>query len=224
MDITTARSLSQRLQISPDYVVREEYEILFLKEIFESEFGSALVFKGGTALRLIFGSPRFSEDLDFTLIKDINREKFIAFLKELTNKYPTITSLEANEKYYTIFGLAKVKEDYLDRTFSIKIEVSKREGEWVNGRDYTDELVRSDITPLTALIQAASLERILEEKKDAMEHRKVARDVFDFWHIHQLLKKEVKVNFAGYNKEEAKSELHRLLPKHWWRVVDPWLE
>ena len=223
MDITTAGSLGQKLQISIDYIVREEYEILLLKEIFESEFGSALVFKGGTALRLAYGSPRFSEDLDFTQIKEINPEKFLAFLKELPNKYPAITSIEVNEKYYTIFGLVKIKEEYLERAFSIKVEISKREGEWVKEKDYTDKLISSDVTPLTALIQVTSLERILEEKKDAMKNRKVARDVFDYWYIHQLLKQEVKIDFAGYDKVEAKADLHRLLPRHFWKVVETWL-
>lgn len=83
MDISTARSIGQKLQISIDSIVREEYEILLLKEVFESEFGLSLVFKGGTALRLAYNSARFSEDLDFTLIKKINRKKFIVFLKEV---------------------------------------------------------------------------------------------------------------------------------------------
>src|SRR3989344_333917 len=109
MDLTTAQILSQKLQMSLDQVVREEYEILLLKEIFESEYGTGLVFKGGTALRLVYNSPRFSEDLDFTLIKDFGKEKFISFLKELEKKYPAITTVEANEKHYTIFGLVKIK-------------------------------------------------------------------------------------------------------------------
>ena len=78
MDLIAAQTLSQKLQISLEQVVREEYEILLLKEIFESEFGANLVFKGGTALRLVYNSPRFSEDLDFTLIKDFDREGFIS--------------------------------------------------------------------------------------------------------------------------------------------------
>lgn len=223
MDILTARSLSHKLQISIDYVIREEYEILLLKEIFESEFGLSLVFKGGTALRLAYGSYRFSEDLDFTLIKETDKEKFIAFLKELPNKYPAIKSVEATEKFYTIFAKVLVKEEYLDRAFSIKIEISKREGEWVKDKDYSDKLIRSELTSLTALIQVVSLEKILNEKKDAMKNRKVARDVFDFWFIHEILKKDIKVNFKGYDKEEVRAELHRLLPRHFWKVVETWL-
>lgn len=224
MDLTTAQTLSQKLQISLEQVVREEYEILILKEIFESEFGVGLVFKGGTVLRLAYNSPRFSEDLDFTLTHDFDREKFINFLKELEQKYPTITAVEANEKYHTIFGLIKIKEDYLNLTFSIKVEVSKRAGEWVKDKDYTDKIIRSEVTPLTVLAQVASVERILEEKEDAIKNRKAPRDIFDYWYINQLLKKEVNVSFEGYDKTHVKAELHRLLPRTYWRIIDSWLE
>ncbi len=224
MDITTALSLSQRLQISTDYIVREEYEILWLKEIFESKFGSSLVFKGGTALRLAYGSPRFSEDLDFTLIREINRTEFMNFLKETGKKYPAIAGVETREKFYTVFALVKIKEEYQDRSFSIKIEVSKRQGSWKKEKDLNQKIIRSEVTPLSVLANVASLERLLEEKKDAIKNRKATRDLFDLWYINQLLKIQIKPNFAGYAKKQTKSELHRLLPRNYWRLVDSWLE
>lgn len=224
MDISTARSFSQKLQISIDYIVREEYEILLLKELFESKYGTSLVFKGGTALRLVYNSPRFSEDLDFTLIKEIDRKKFINFLKEIGKKYPTMISVEPTDKFYTIFALVRIKEDYLARTFSIKIEVSKREREWTKEKDYVELIIKSEVTPLTVLAQVASLETIIKEKEDALKNRKVARDVFDYWYINQLLKKRVKVDFTGFDMKRAKSELHKLLARPYWRIVDSWLE
>lgn len=223
MDISTAQEISRKLKISRDSVVREEYEILLLKEIFESEYGSSLVFKGGTALRLAYNSPRFSEDLDFTLIKKINKKNFLLFLNDLVKKYPTITAVETMDKFYTVFALVKIKEDYLERSFSIKIEVSKRESSWIPDKDFSQQLIRSEITPLSVLAQVALLKRIMKEKKDAIKNRKAARDIFDFWFINQLLKKAVKPNFAGYNKEQVKSELHRFLPGNYWRLIDSWL-
>lgn len=224
MDITSAQTLSQKLQISLNYIVREEYEMLFLKEIFESEYGSSLVFKGGTALRLAYSSSRFSEDLDFTMIEEIDRDGFITFLKEVGKKYPTVVEVEAIDKFYTIFALVKIKEEYLERSFSIKVEVSKRQGKWVKDKSYSQKVIRSDVTPLIVLAQIATLEKILEEKEDAIKNRKAPRDIFDFWYINQLLKREVKPNLDGYDKQQAKSELHRLLPRHYWRVVDLWIE
>lgn len=224
MDISIAQALSQKLQISQDYIVREEYEILLLKEIFESKYGLSLVFKGGTALRLAYGSPRFSEDLDFTLIREMDKKAFINFLKELGKKYPAIIDVETNDKFYTIFALIKIKEDYLGRNFSIKIEVSKRKSSWTPDKDLDQKVIRSEVTPLTVLVVVASLERILLEKEDAVKNRKAARDMFDFWYINQLLKREVKPDFKGYDKKQAKAELHRLLPRNFWRLVDQWTE
>lgn len=46
-------------------IVREYLQYKILQSIFESEYASQLSFLGGTALRIIHGSQRFSEDLDF---------------------------------------------------------------------------------------------------------------------------------------------------------------
>lgn len=224
MDLPAAQMLSQKLQISLDLVVREEYEILLLKELFESEFGANLVFKGGTALRLAYASARFSEDLDFTAIKAIDPKLFINFLKEIEKKYSAIVNIEPTDKFYTLFALVKIKENYLARAFSIKVEISKRKGKWVKDRDFSDKVIRSEVTPLTVLARVALLPKLLREKEDALKNRKAARDVFDYWYISELLKKEVKIDFRGFNKEQVKAELHRLLAKPYWKVVDAWLE
>lgn len=224
MDLPTAQILSQKLQISLDLVVREEYEILLLKELFESEFGTSLVFKGGTALRLAYASARFSEDLDFTAIKIIDPKKFINFLKEVEKKYSAIVNIETTNKFYTLFALVKIKENYLNRAFSIKVEIRKRKGKWIKDRDFKDKVIRSEVTPLTVLARVALLPKILQEKEDALKNRKAARDVFDYWYISELLKKEVKIDFRGFNKENVKAELHRLLAKPYWKKVDAWLE
>lgn len=224
MDISTAKTLSERLQISADYIVREEYEVILLKEIFESEFGTNLVFKGGTALRLAYGSARFSDDLDFALLSEFDNAKFIKFLKKSGKRYPFVTEVEAIDKFYTLFVLVKIKEPFLERAFSIKVEISKRGGAWVKNKDYSFTVIRSETTPLTVLANIASLEMILREKKDALKNRNVARDIFDYWYINQLLHKETKPDFSGHNRVRAKGELHKLLPRNYWGPVDSWLE
>ncbi len=224
MDIITAKTLSGKLQISLDYIVREEYEILLLKDIFESKYGNNLVFKGGTALRLSYGSPRFSEDLDFSLIKEFDSEGFLDFLKSLGSKYPNIIEVETKNKFYTIFAIFRINEPLLPRSFSIKIEISKRDRNLFKTKDMSLKIIKSETTVLTTLGNVASIETILREKKDALKNRKVARDVFDFWYLNQLLKKEVEVDFTGFDRNKVKAELHKLLPKNYWRVVDVWLE
>ena len=225
MDIATAKALSNRLQVSIDCIVREEYEILLLKEIFESEYGTKLVFKGGTTLRLAYGSPRYSEDLDFTMLEEFGAKSFIEFLKNVANKYKETIAIEAEiEKFYTVFAIVRVRENFLNRAFSIKIEISKRKGKWIKEKDFTDKVIKSEVSPLTVLARVATLSSILLDKKDALKHRKAARDIFDYWYINQLFKKEAKIDLSGYDKMLVKNELHRLLAKPYWRVVDSWLE
>lgn len=48
-------------------VIREYFQHLFLSQLYKLEGTENLLFKGGTALRMIYGSPRFSEDLDFSI-------------------------------------------------------------------------------------------------------------------------------------------------------------
>ena len=48
-------------------IVREYFQHIFLGELYKLPDAEKLLFKGGTALRIIYGSPRFSEDLDFSL-------------------------------------------------------------------------------------------------------------------------------------------------------------
>ncbi len=223
MDATVAKTLAAQQQISIDSIVREEYELLLLKELYESEFGAQLVFKGGTALRLAYGSPRFSEDLDFSAMGEIEAEKFAVFLQKVANRYPAIANVETHAKFYTLFGSAKIKESFLPRAFQIKIEISKRKSKLVAGQDFSERVIASQHAPLTVLARVATLELILREKKDALKNRRAARDVFDYWFIHQLLKQDAQVDLKGFDTELAKAELHRLLPRSYWRVVDAWL-
>ncbi|MDP1884820.1 MAG: nucleotidyl transferase AbiEii/AbiGii toxin family protein [Candidatus Moranbacteria bacterium] len=46
-------------------ILREYLQYKILQIIFDSEYASKLAFLGGTALRIVHGNTRFSEDLDF---------------------------------------------------------------------------------------------------------------------------------------------------------------
>lgn len=65
-------SLSQILKEYPknlhfhrESILKEYLQYKILQSIFESKFEKKLVFLGGTALRIVYGNTRFSEDLDF---------------------------------------------------------------------------------------------------------------------------------------------------------------
>lgn len=48
-------------------IIREYFQHLFLSLLYRVEGAENILFKGGTALKIIYKSPRFSEDLDFSI-------------------------------------------------------------------------------------------------------------------------------------------------------------
>lgn len=48
----------------PQSILKEYLQYKILDIIFSSPYGEKLVFMGGTAVRIVFGGDRFSEDLD----------------------------------------------------------------------------------------------------------------------------------------------------------------
>ena len=88
MDQQLAEKLSRELRISPEQIAREEYELLILDKWMASRLGNALVLKGGTALRLAYGSPRFSDDLDFSLLTPVSESAFMRTAESVSPDRP----------------------------------------------------------------------------------------------------------------------------------------
>ncbi len=221
MNKELAEILEKRLGISQEQIVREEYEMIILKALFESEVGKSFVFRGGTALRLAYGSPRFSEDLDFSVIKSFDRKKLRALLEKIADQNPTLELKEALQKRWTYFGLFRVKEDFLQQPFSIKFEASTRPIKMQEDADYQLLLLDSQVTGLTVLAQVAGLERIEKEKTTIKPPR--VRDIFDLWFIAQKLGKRGRMDFSGWETKVVKRELHKLLPENDRRLLEHWL-
>lgn len=67
--------------------LREYLQALVLRSLHESEAFRPLAFVGGTALRFLHGLPRFSEDLDFSMVTDLGyagREWMAKLKRDLT--------------------------------------------------------------------------------------------------------------------------------------------
>jgi len=55
----------QELRIHSENILKEYLQYKILNIVYNSKYADKLVFLGGTALKIIYGSTRFSEDLDF---------------------------------------------------------------------------------------------------------------------------------------------------------------
>ena len=216
MDKELAYKLAKENQIDVTQIEREEWEMKILKEIFESDLGKSIYFKGGTALRLAYNSPRYSDDLDFTLIKRISKRFWENMLKSITKKFLGVKISDQKDKFYTYLGELKIKEEYLPLSFSIKIEISKR---IKTKYKYSLKLLASKTTNIQVLAQVENLEEIKKEKKLALASRNLPRDLFDLWFIAQKIKQPMDKNLKKIDKKFLRQELNKYLPKNYYPVV-----
>ncbi len=224
MDRLLAETLSRQLGITVENVVREEYELLILRGLMEGLLGSTLVLKGGTALRLAYGSPRFSDDLDFSLLSPISEGIFTSVAETIVKALPQVLLVEALAKRFTLFALYKIREPYLPYAFSIKLEVSTRPETWIREQDFTLRLLTSPVTPVSVLAQVATLERMWIDKQVALADRRQPRDLYDLWFIAQKLRRTFTPDLEGMDRQAIRRELRKYLPKSHWQVIELWSE
>ena len=166
-------------------IVREYTHLLILKAIYKSRFAKELFFTGGTALRLVYQLPRFSEDLDFdaasfsknsmeTLLKEIHtaltQEGFSCEygFKETKSLFRARVKLLGALQYY---GLSPLKEERLE----IKIEIYCPS--WrLKGRS---EIIQGFGEAFPVLLLQES--ELLAEKTLALFNRKRGRDIYDLF-------------------------------------------
>ena len=86
LDLSTIKkNYSENLQPFERFILREYLQYKILQTIFDSEYGKKLCFLGGTALRIIHGNKRFSEDLDFDNF-GLNEQDFDNMIQEVKRK------------------------------------------------------------------------------------------------------------------------------------------
>lgn len=208
---------SRELGIAPEQVVREYWELLLLKELFESPWGRFLIFKGGTALRLAYQSPRFSEDIDFSLTENSIRERFTPFLEGVMKKYPPLRVTDLEAKRFTYLAEIKVRETYLPLPFRIKIEISRRIRTAYQKRLL---LLSSPSAPFQVLAQVATLEQLYEDKRACLTGREKPQDLFDLWYLSQKLSKTMPPVMSPLPAKRIRQELRKYLPRSYWRVIE----
>ncbi len=113
--------------------LRELLQILILKIFQQAGFFKNLAFVGGTALRLLFDLKRFSEDLDFSLIrkKGYNLKDIVNILKRRLNEYNLNPEIKAKSRKAICVLEVKFKKILFDLKLSnlpeqkvfIKIEI-----------------------------------------------------------------------------------------------------
>jgi len=219
MEFKLADDLSKKLQINIVNIAREYWEMFILNDLYSSNLGLNLIFKGGTALRLVYNSPRFSEDLDFSLLDEIDFSDFKKVVEKIISRQTELSLKEIYSKKNTYFALVKFKQEYISQTLSIKLEVSKRKVLFKKDKDFKLLTASSPTSNLKPLLNVLTLERLLKEKLNALSSRKEPKDLFDVWLISNLLRKPISIPKINMEERTIKQQLSRLLPKYYRRVI-----
>src|SRR6266498_693453 len=119
--------LTKKSKTNETVVLREYYQLLWLKHLYSFEASKKVFFKGGTAIHLIYQAPRFSEDLDFTVELD---DKSFTDLLEKTLKAMRIEAEVTFKERKTITGkrfLITAEPSILSYKIFINLDFSFRE-------------------------------------------------------------------------------------------------
>lgn len=168
-------------------IIREYFQHIFLGELYKLPDAGKLLFKGGTALRIIYGSPRFSEDLDFSLI-GVARNEIKAFVEKifvhvLVDIERTGIKVELGAK------TDRTGEGYWgNATFrmfeyppvSVEINVSARDKRIIAGEV---DSIANNFVPTYTIIHLPQTEIVEEKIFDALIKRKKPRDFYDLYII-----------------------------------------
>ncbi|NCO79680.1 hypothetical protein GW884_00090 [Candidatus Falkowbacteria bacterium] len=204
ISIETLEKLSKQYQmgIFPN-IIREYFQHVFLSELYKSPGAEKLLFKGGTALRVIYNSPRFSEDLDFSLfavaqnkIKSFIEELFMHVLSEMAS---ADIKVEIGDKIgVTSGGYFAVATFRLFEypPVSVAINVSSRNSKHIAGEV---DNVTNDFAPTYTIIHLPQNDLVEEKIFGALLERKKPRDFYDFYFMMRkgMISNEQKKRLAG---------------------------
>lgn len=217
----TISGLARKFQIAEVNVKREYFQHLFLWRFYQQPKADIIYFKGGTALRIIYQSPRFSEDLDFNAsILDIKSIEEI-ILETLSQIQKENIKTDIQESKETDGGYFATLE--FEGKITINLQISFRERE-TRGEVAT---IPNDFIPAYTII-ALPLDQLIGEKMRALLDRKKARDFYDLYFILRdarlrpyLPKDHLKEALSALQNTHInfEFELKQFLPRSHWMVT-----
>ena len=142
-------------------IAREYAQHLFLSGFYQQRGTQQVMFKGGTALRLIHGSPRFSEELDFSGfgVTVGNIEDWVASAAgELESNAISVSLAESKKTSGGYLGILSCPVH--DMPVQIQIQISLRRRNHFRGRGV---LLTPDLVPAYTLTQLPD-QLLVEEK------------------------------------------------------------
>lgn len=128
-----------------------------IKNIFSDPIGQHLAFKWGTACYFLYGLDRFSTDLDFDLLQDVDIDTDIAYLLQ---------------KYWSIKKGQKIILSYGNHDINIKIDINRK---------IRSSNIYTHVDFYGTLIRVQDKATIFANKLVALTERSTNRDIYDVY-------------------------------------------
>ena len=204
ISLETLEKLSRQYQMGvfPN-IVREYFQHIFLTELYKLPDAEKLLFKGGTALRIVYDSPRFSEDLDFSLfggldhdVKSFVEGLFIKTLAEIEKMGIHVTLGErfgaTSGGYLGIFTF----QMFDHQPIGVEINISTRSDVIIKGEV---DSVANNFVPTYTIILLPQNDLVEEKIFGALLERKKPRDFYDLYFMMRkgIISNEQKKKLAG---------------------------
>jgi predicted nucleotidyltransferase component of viral defense system len=169
---------------NPQSVLVEYLQHELLDSIFKEKASASLSFIGGTAIRILYQSPRFSEDLDFDNF-DLSFEKFETLLKnacrdmmnkgfEIEYRFVERGAYHCHIKFPDILYQSGISPER-SKKILIRIDTEAKKKHYTPQRYIINRfaLYRQIITAPAAVLLAQKMMTVVERKREK------GRDLFD---------------------------------------------
>ena len=197
LNIAKKKNLQNKEQIEKDY-----FQDLILYNLYKKT--NLLIFKGETALYKIYNLPRFSEDLDFSLLKEFDIEDTIKkTIAEIKGAEIKKTKKTKNSLFFKI-SFKGILTDY--NTVRIDINLKNSILENFELKNYLPDYI--DINPFS--IRVLNLKEILAEKIHSIFARQKARDLYDLFFLLKFVKVDKNLIRNKLKNFEIKFEYNKL--------------
>ena len=195
--------IQNKFQTTKINVFREYVQHLFLSSLYRTSGSEKMLFKGGTAYRIVYKSPRFSEDLDFTAseidVKEVEKI-MVNVLEDLSNN-GLICEIEESKE--TSGGyLAKLFTTLQNEKVPIDIQVSLRQK---IGKEYDVFDVINEYIP-TYTVLLLSKDVMIDEKIQAALTRAKPRDFYDIYFL-------LRNGFLTFDQKDQLAQIQNVLSK-----------
>lgn len=175
-----------------------------LEDLCGSKYGKVLWFKGWTLAYFLYGLDRFSTDLDFDLLGEVDESAMMTDIQNMLMQHGMVK--DHYNKQWTLFRLL----DYEAGEMNIKIEINKRI--WSNDHFSLKKILGTEIFCMDPSSMFANKLVALKERK-----RTVSRDLYD---INFLFRQGFSINDAlilertGKTTKEYLMEVQGFIKKH----------